>query len=671
MHARRQHRHVDGTDQQLDRRDAGRLHRQLAITERGQGDGLERTATGLAADRDREFRFVGALAHAEQQAQGRAGEDVVTAREAGVVAVGGEEELQQYDINELGQRRYVSLSSATLNGTVNANTSNATPSFEYGLTTSYGTTIAATPGSVSGNTTTPISAAISGLLPNSTYHYRAFATNVTGTGYGLDMTFNTPPILSVVVTNVATSIGSTSAQINGTVTANNASTTVSFQWGLTNAYGNTISATPASVNGMTATAVLANLPGLTINTTYHYRCVGVNAAGTSYGLDQIFTTNCVAPVVSITGPAVVCAASVGNVYSTQAGNFNYSWVVSPGGTITSGAGTSSITVTWNTAGPQSVSVNYSNSYGCSANAPSVYNVTVNAQPAPTITGPSVICQGTTGNTYTTQAGMTGYNWTVSAGGTITSGAGTNAIQVTWTGSGAQTVSVNYSNASGCSATTPTGYNVTVNAAPVPTITGTTSLCENSGYYFYSTEAGMTGYIWTISAGGSIVSGQGTNQVQVTWNASGNQTISVNYANGSGCMAQSPTTSGITVNPAPGPAGTITGTSAVCGGATGIAYSVAPVTNALTYVWTLPAGATIASGSGTNSITVDYAANASSGNITVYGNNLCGNGTTSPVFPVTVTPLPGDPGTISGLTEICQATSGVVYSVSPVTGATWL
>ena len=129
-------------------------------------------------------------------------------------------------------------SSATLNGTVNANTSNATPSFEYGLTTSYGTTIAATPGSVSGNTTTPISAAISGLLPNSTYHYRAFATNVTGTGYGLDMTFNTPPILSVVVTNVATNIGSTSAQINGTVTANNASTTVSFQWGLTNAYGN-------------------------------------------------------------------------------------------------------------------------------------------------------------------------------------------------------------------------------------------------------------------------------------------------------------------------------------------------------------------------------------------------------------------------------------------------
>jgi trimeric autotransporter adhesin len=558
---------------------------------------------------------------------------------------------------------------ATLNGTINANTSNATASFEYGLTTSYGTVVSATPGSVSGSTTTPISAAVSGLLPNALYHYRAIGTNITGTSYGNDMTFTTTPVLSLVVTDAPSIVGTTSAQLNGTVMANNAATTVTFQWGMTTSYGNTIAAIPATVNGMLATAVMASLSGLNINTTYHYRCVGVNAAGTTYGLDQFFTTNCVAPVVTISGPATVCAASTGNVYTTQAGNSNYVWTVSPGGTITAGAGTNAITVTWNTVGAQTVSVNYSNGFGCSAAAPSVYNVTVNAQPTPTITGPATVCQFTTGNTYTTQAGMSGYVWTVSAGGTITSGAGTNAVQVTWNGTGAQTVNVNYNNASGCSATTPTTYNVLVNAAPAPTISGTNSLCENSGFYFYSTEAGMSGYIWTVSAGGTINSGQGTNQVQVTWNTTGAQTISVNYSNSNGCFAATATVLNVTVNALPGAAGTITGTSAVCGGALGVAYSVAPVANAVTYVWILPAGATVASGSGTNSITVDFAANASSGNITVYGNNLCGNGNSSPAFPVAVTPLPGDPGTISGQTEICRGTTGVVYSVNPITGVT--
>jgi hypothetical protein len=120
---------------------------------------------------------------------------------------------------------------------------------------------------------------------------------------------------------------------------------------------------------------------------------------------------------------------------------------------------------------------------------------------------------------------------------------------------------------------------------------------------------------------------------------------------------------------PGPAGTITGTSTVCAGANGVAYFVAPIANTVTYVWTLPAGATIASGPGTNSITVNFAANASSGNITVYGNNLCGNGTTSPPFAVTVTPLPAAAGTITGPASVCQGDAGVVYTVPAIANAT--
>ena len=124
-----------------------------------------------------------------------------------------------------------------------------------------------------------------------------------------------------------------------------------------------------------------------------------------------------------------------------------------------------------------------------------------------------------------------------------------------------------------------------------------------------------------------------------------------------------------VNPVPDQAGTISGSSVVCAGQDGVAYSVAPIANAVTYVWALPPNASIASGAGTNSITVNFADNATSGDIFVYGNNLCGNGGTSPAFLVTVNPLPDSAGTISGPSDVCVGASGVIYSVAPIANAT--
>ena len=99
-----------------------------------------------------------------------------------------------------------------------------------------------------------------------------------------------------------------------------------------------------------------------------------------------------------------------------------------------------------------------------------WTVTVNPLPVPTVSGPTSLCNFTTGNVYTTEAGKSNYVWNVS-GGTITAGAGTNAITVTWNNDGAQTVSVNYANTYGCTAVSATVYNVTVKAAPSPVITG--------------------------------------------------------------------------------------------------------------------------------------------------------------------------------------------------------
>jgi hypothetical protein len=562
----------------------------------------------------------------------------------------------------------ISTTGAMLNGTVNANYLSTTVSFNWGLTTAYGNTVAATPATVSGSTPTPVLTTLSGLSPGTTYHFRATGTNAAGTTNGNDLTFTTNAALPIVVTNAATNIGVSNAQLNGSVNANTLSTTVSFDWGLTVAYGNNVAGTPSPVTGNTPVAVSANITGLTSGLTYHFRCNGTNASGTTNGNDMSFVAGCQLPGAagSITGPSSVCAnaANVGYTIASIPNVTTYSWTVPTGATIVSGQGTQNITVNFaSTSG--NITVTGSNT--CGTGTPSSMAVTVNALPVPTISGNASACQGST-NTYTTQAGQSSYIWSVSSGGQILSGQGTSSVSIKWNNTGSQTVSVNYTNSNGCTAINPTSFAVTVNVTPVPTITGSNSLCVNSGYYTYTTEAGMTAYNWNISPGGVINFGAGTNVITVTWSISGAQWVSVNYTNPSGCQALNPTQMNVTVNAIPGPAGSITGTANVCGGANGVAYSVAAITGATAYVWTLPTGATIASGGNTNSITVNFAANASSGNISVYGNNTCGDGTVSPPFGVTVTPLPDPAGTITGPASVCLGATGMVYTVPPINGA---
>ena len=184
----------------------------------------------------------------------------------------------------------VGITTATVNGTVNANGESTTVIFEYGFTTSYGKMVPADQSPVTGAVNTPVSAGLDTLIPGTTYHYRAVGTSVIGTVYGADMTFTTGTVAPTVVTGAAAGVSATTATLNGTVNPNNASTTVTFEYGLTTAYGTTVTADQSPVTGVTATAVSFSLTGLTPSTTYHYRVVGQSGAGTSSGLDMTFTT---------------------------------------------------------------------------------------------------------------------------------------------------------------------------------------------------------------------------------------------------------------------------------------------------------------------------------------------------------------------------------------------
>jgi hypothetical protein len=179
---------------------------------------------------------------------------------------------------------------ATLNGTVDPKNSTATAGFEYGLTNTYGTSIVAAQSPVLGTSVTGVSAAIAGLQPNTLYYYRATATNPTGTANGSPLTFTTMAIPPTVTTSDPTLVTPFTATLNGTVNANNANTAVTFEYGLTEAYGSTVAGNPSPVIGGVTTGVSAGVTGLLPCATYHYRVVGVNAGGTGYSGDMIFTT---------------------------------------------------------------------------------------------------------------------------------------------------------------------------------------------------------------------------------------------------------------------------------------------------------------------------------------------------------------------------------------------
>lgn len=195
----------------------------------------------------------------------------------------------------------VSTSGATLNGTVNPQNRTTTVSFDYGLTTGYGTTVTLPTTLASGSGSTAVSTAISGLTCNTTYHFRASGDNSSGTTNGGDLSFTTSacvPAVPNAVTVAASSVGSTGATLNGTVVANGATTAVSFDYGLTVSYGTNVAATPASLTASYATNNVSTvLTGLTCGKTYHFRVNGVNSFGTDNGNDLTFTTSACVPTI--------------------------------------------------------------------------------------------------------------------------------------------------------------------------------------------------------------------------------------------------------------------------------------------------------------------------------------------------------------------------------------
>jgi hypothetical protein len=199
----------------------------------------------------------------------------------------------------------LSKTGATLNGTVNPGGLSTAVTFEYGTTTSYDRTITAIQSPVSGNNITNVSAEISGLTIGTTYHYRVKAENSHWTVYSSDTEFEYgyPP---VVKTLVVKDLKSTGATLTGTVNPKGFSTKVTFEYGTTTSYGLEVTAEQNLFSGKSIKNASANISGLTIGTTYHFRVKAENSFGTVYGIDSEFEFGY---PPSVTTSEVECLAS--------------------------------------------------------------------------------------------------------------------------------------------------------------------------------------------------------------------------------------------------------------------------------------------------------------------------------------------------------------------------
>lgn len=189
----------------------------------------------------------------------------------------------------------------------------------WGTTTSYGHSSPVENSASAAGTANSDSYTLTGLTPQTTYHYQVVATNRWGTTTGTDQTFTTPaapkPAVSQFLTTYA---GQTSAKGTFHVNDEGYPTTVTVDYGPTTSYGSNSGTASASGSNAVIAFTMDNLaPG----TVYHWRAAATNKWGTSYGPDETFTTASPAPAPSGSAPALsgygltyVGAGSVAGVF---------------------------------------------------------------------------------------------------------------------------------------------------------------------------------------------------------------------------------------------------------------------------------------------------------------------------------------------------------------------
>jgi hypothetical protein len=165
------------------------------------------------------------------------------------------------------------------------------------------------------------------------------------------------------------------------------------------------------------------------------------------------------------------------------------------------------------------------------------------------------------------------------------------------------------------------------------VTGDEEQCVNTMGVKYSISpvANTTGYLWEVPAGVEITAGQGTVSITVTIGptAPAEGTIRVYAINA--CGSSTPARSkDLSVTQLPVAAGPVAGSTTFTPGATGVSYSIDQVTGAMSYTWSYSGTGVVINGNGSRSVTLDFASDATAGQLCVRGINICGEGIASSI-----------------------------------------
>ncbi|MHC1703192.1 MAG: T9SS type A sorting domain-containing protein [Tenuifilaceae bacterium] len=401
-------------------------------------------------------------------------------------------------------------------------------------------------------------------------------------------------------------------------------------------------------NGKTTAGITANPGNYSLTVTDALGCQSIATSSINYG-----------PQIS-GGVDILNTPCAG----TPNGSVKFTPILSGNGNLTYLWNNSQTTQTISNLGPANYSVTVADIKNCQYQSSTI--LTEYTLPTATLSGTAAICAGTSTNLTITLTGSAPWNVTYNAGTTpvVINGINTSPHTISVSPSATIVYSITAVSDSHCNGTSfGASATVTVNPLPVPTITGTSPICEFTTGSIYSTEASMTGYSWTIT-GGTIASG-GTatdNTVTIDWGAASTGSVKVNYIDGNGCTAAAQTNKTVTIRPLPlatispnGPQSICTGNNITINANTGLG---------LTYEWYKDASIIIGS---TNS----YLDVSTEGVYNVKTTNIFSCSQTSTTATITLKPVPtASISTIDKTTWCADETVSVNITATLVTGATY-
>ncbi|MES2373456.1 MAG: hypothetical protein V4557_12800 [Bacteroidota bacterium] len=443
----------------------------------------------------------------------------------------------------------------------------------------------------------------------------------------------------------------------------------------------------SSVGSAYAWSSGANTQSIVVNASGTYFVTVTDANGCQMVSAPVAVTVNPLPNASISGSTTICQGSAAPsvIFTGSAGTPPYTFTYKLNGgsnqTITTVSGNSvAISIPTSSAGTYSytlVGVSESSGTTCSNSASGNASVVVNPLPTASISGTTAVCQNSAAPSITfTGSGATApYTFTYSINGgsaqTITTVSGNSvSVSVATSTTGVYTytlLGVKESSNTSCNNAAAGSASVAVNPLPGATISGNTTVCQNSAQpqITFTGSNGTAPYTFSYRInGGSIQTVNTTSGNSVAVNAPTNAAgifvyslVSVQEASGTSCVSAVSGNATVVVNPLP--TATIAGSSSVCqnGSSPFITFTGSGATAPYTFIYKINGGAnqSVTTTSG-NSVTVAVPT-TTAGTFTYSLVSVqessgvsCGN-TASGSATVVVNPLPT--ATIAGTTSVCQ------------------